>query len=198
MAKKIIILVALILGFEMTYAQIFKAKDGATTITFFSASPLEDITATNKGAIIVFNSATNDIQVRISIINFKFKNALMEEHFNENYMETEKEGPKDANGQVTYPNKNAIFKGKINEKLDLTKDGETKVTVTGKIEVHGITKDATYEGIVTRSGNDIGIKTKFKIKLVDHDIKVPSLYVKNIAEIVDVDVASTLEPYQKK
>jgi polyisoprenoid-binding protein YceI len=118
-------------------------------------------------------------------MNFKFKNALMEEHFNENYMETEK-----------FPN--STFKGKINEPVDLTKDGETKVTVTGKMEIHGVTKDETYNGTITKSGNDIVIKTKFKIKLADYNIKVPSLYVKNIAEVVDVDVMSTLEPFQKK
>jgi len=109
----------------------------------------------------------------------------MEEHFNENYMETEK-----------FPK--AIFKGKINEPVDLTKDGETKVTVTGEMTIHGVTKTETYTGTLTKSGNDIIIKTKFKIKLVDYNIKVPSLYVKNIAEIVDVDVTSTLEPFQKK
>jgi polyisoprenoid-binding protein YceI len=185
MGKILFLLAVLIVSAQTSIAQIYKAKDGATNITFFSSSPLEDITATNKGAIIVYNSSTNDIQIRVSVINFKFKNALMEEHFNENYMETEK-----------FPN--AIFKGKINEKIDLTKDGETKVTVTGKMEMHGVTKDETFEGTVTKKGNEIMIKTKFKIKLVDYSIKVPSLYVKNIAEVIDVDVASTLEPFQKK
>ena len=177
---------ALFLLLSFTSAgQIYKAKDGATSITFFSSSPLEDITAANKGAVIVMNSATGDIQVRVSIINFKFKNALMEEHFNENYMETEK-----------YPN--AVFKGKINEKVDWNADGQNKVTVSGKMELHGVTKDETYEGTITKKGNDVSISTKFKIKLADYNIKVPSLYVKNIAEIVDVDVNSTLEPFQKK
>ncbi len=185
MAKRLIIVCTLLICLQIGTAQIFKAKDGSTNITFFSSSPLEDITATNKGAIIVMNSATNDIQIRVSVINFKFKNALMEEHFNENYMETEK-----------FPN--AIFKGKINEKIDLSKDGEYKVTVTGKMEIHGVVKDETYEGTITKAGNDLNIKTKFKVKLVDHNIKVPSLYVKNIAEVIDVDVNSTLEPFQKK
>jgi hypothetical protein len=177
---------ALCMAFSFTSAaQIYKAKDGATNITFFSSSPLEDISAANKGAVIVMNSYTGDIQVRVSIINFKFKNALMEEHFNENYMETEK-----------YPN--AVFKGKINERIDWSADGEVKVTVTGKMELHGVTRDETYEGFVAKKGNDISINTKLKIKLADYGIKVPSLYVKNIAEIIDVDVNSTLEPFQKK
>lgn len=166
-------------------AQIYKAKDGGTLITFYSKSPLEDIDATNKGAVVVLNSSTADLQVRLTVQNFKFKNALMEEHFNENYMESQK-----------FPN--AVFKGKINEKVDYTKDGETKVTVTGKMEMHGVTKDETYEGTLTKKGNDITIKCKFKVKVADYNIKVPSLYVKNIAEVVDVDVTSILEPFVKK
>lgn len=185
MQKTLVFTAALILGLQTTFAQIYKAKDGATNITFFSTSPLEDITATNKGAVIVYNTSSGNIQISVSVINFKFKNALMEEHFNENYMETEK-----------FPK--AVFKGKINEAVDLTKDGETKVTVTGKMEIHGVTKDETYDGVITKKGNEVTIKTKFKIKLVDYNIKVPSLYVKNIAEIVDVDVLSILEPHQAK
>jgi hypothetical protein len=173
-------------------AQIFKAKDGGTEVTFFSSSPLEDITATNKGAIVVLNTTSGDIQVRISIANFKFKNAMMEEHFNENYMETEKKVG-DA-----YPNRNAVFKGKINEKVDYTKEGETKVTVTGKMEMHGVTKDVTLEGTITKKGTEMIVFTKFKIKVADYNIKVPSLYVKNIAEVVDVTLSSTLEPFVKK
>ena len=179
-------------------AQIYKAKDGTTQITFFSEAPLENIEAVNKGAIIVLNSTTNDLQVRVSIQNFKFKNSLMEEHFNENYMETDKKGPNDVNGTATYPNRNAIFKGKINEKIDYAQDGEHKVTVTGKMELHGVSKDVTLEGTITKTGSDIVLLCKFKIYVTDYNIKVPSMYVKNIAETVDVTVNSTLEPFQKK
>lgn len=182
--KNIIFAIALCSVFTAN-AQIYKAKDGGTVISFYSKSPLEDIDAINKGAIVVMNTNTNDIQVRVTIQNFKFKNALMEEHFNENYMESQK-----------FPN--AVFKGKINEKVDYTKDGETKVTVTGKMEIHGVTKNETYAGTLTKKGNEILIKTKFKIKVADYGIEVPSLYVKNIAEIVDIDVSSVLEPFVKK
>lgn len=190
-----------VLSFFLTLAiqaQIYKAKDGATLISFFSEAPLENIEATNKGAIIVLNTTTNDIQVRVSIQNFKFKNTLMEEHFNENYMETDKKGPNDASGAATYPNRNAVFKGKIAEKIDYSKDGEHKVTVPGKMELHGVTRDVTLEGTLTKSGSDIAILSKFRIRVADYNIKVPSMYVKNIAETVDVTINSTLEPFQKK
>lgn len=196
--KKLFLFVPLLLCAQVFKAQIYKAKDGTTQISFYSKAPLEDIEAMNKGAIIVLNSTTNDIQIRVSIQNFKFKNSLMEEHFNENYMETDKKGPDDANGSPTYPNRNAVFKGKINEKIDYSQDGEHKVTVTGKMELHGVTRDVTLDGTLKKSGAELVIATKFKIKVADYNIKVPSMYVKNIAEVVDVTVNSTLEPFQKK
>jgi polyisoprenoid-binding protein YceI len=183
--KKIFFFTLLSFCFTSFYSQIFKAKDGTTLIHFYSKSPLEDIDAANKGAVIVLNTNSGDLQVRVTIQNFKFKNGLMEEHFNENYLESTK-----------FPN--CVFKGKINEKVDFTKDGENKVTVTGKMELHGVTKDVTISGTLTKKGTDILIDSKFQIKVADYDIKVPSLYVKNIAEVVDVTIVSTLEPFVKK
>jgi hypothetical protein len=196
--KKIILLLALLCSLTQINAQIYKAKDGTTLITFFSEAPLENIEAANKGAIIVLNTTTNDIQVRVSIQNFKFKNSLMEEHFNENYMETDKKGPNDANGSASYPNRNSIFKGKINEKIDYAGDGEHKVTIPGKMELHGVTKDIVLEGTLIKKGAEIMLSSNFKIKISDYNIKVPSMYVKNIAEVVDVIINSTLEAFQKK
>ncbi len=109
----------------------------------------------------------------------------MEEHFNENYVESEK-----------FPQ--ATFKGKVNEKIDLTKDGENKVTVTGKMSLHGVTKDVTADGTITKKGDDLVVVSTIKIKVADYNIKVPSLYVQNIAEVVDVNVNITLEPFVKK
>lgn len=189
--QKIFILLACVFSMS-SYAQIYTAKTGATAISFYSEAPMENIEALNKGAIIVLKASTNEIQIRVTMQNFKFKNALMEEHFNENYMETEKK----VNG--AYPNRNAEFKGKINEPVDYTKDGETKVTITGKLTMHGVTKDVTLNGTVTKKGNDVIIYSKFKVKVADYNIKVPSMYVKNIAEEVDITVNSTLEPLQKK
>ena len=182
--KKLLFVITVL--FSLTgFSQIFKAKDGTTLIHFYSKSPLEDIEASNKGAVIVLNTTTADLQIRVTIQNFKFKNALMEEHFNENYLESSK-----------FPN--CVFKGKINEKVDYTVDGENKVTVTGKMELHGVTKDVTIEGTLTKKGTEMLLDSKFKIKVADYNIQVPSLYVKNIAEVIDVTLTSTLEPFVKK
>ncbi len=182
--KNLFLSLSLIFGLSAS-AQMFRAKKEVSSIQFLSKSPLEDIEAINKNPIAVIRVETADIQFAVVITQFKFKAALMEEHFNENYMESEK-----------YPQ--ATFKGKINEKLDLTKDGENKATATGKMTIHGVTKDVTLEGTITKKGTDLILKSAFKIKVADYNIKVPSLYVKNIAEEVDVTVNCIMEPFEKK
>lgn len=182
--KQIFFLLSFVVFFGAN-AQIYKIKKDHGAVTFLSKSPLEDIEATNKNPIIGYNSATGDFQASVVMTQFKFKAALMEEHFNENYVESEK-----------YPT--ATFKGKVNEKVDLSKDGENKVTVTGKLTLHGVTKDMTAEGTITKKGDDVIVNSAFKVKVADYNIKVPSLYVQNIAEVVDVTVQATLEPFVKK
>jgi len=180
------ILVLSLIGFgNHLFSQIFTAKSGSTIISFFSSAPLEDIEAQNKIASVIYKATTNEVQMRISIQTFKFKNALMEEHFNENYMESSK-----------YPN--AEFRGKINESFDQTKEQENKVTVTGILDMHGVKKEVTMNGTITKIGNEFKIESKFQVKVADYNIKVPSMYVKNIAEVVDVSFSSVLEPFQKK
>ena len=184
MIKKSFLSTALFLSATcLMNAQIFLAKTCETS--FFSSSPLENIAATNKTAKPILNTSTGDLQVKIPIISFKFEKPLMEEHFNENYMETEK-----------FPN--AVFKGKINETIDYTKEGEYKVTVKGNLDMHGVIKEITLEGTVTVKGGQITLKCKFMVHIADYKIKVPSLYVKNIAEDVEVKLDAVLDPFQKK
>lgn len=164
------------------FSQIYIAK--TCEISFFSSSPIEDIQAVNKACKPIINTAANDIQMKIAINAFQFEKPLMQEHFNEDYMETEK-----------FPN--AVFKGKINEKIDWSKNGEYKVTVSGKLNIHGVEKDRMIDGLVKISGTEITISSKFNVHIADHGIKVPSLYVKNIAEDVEVKLNAVLEPYKK-
>lgn len=182
--KKLLLSLLVVAGLSAN-AQMYKNKKDGNSVYFLSKSPLEDIEATNKNPIAVYKAETADIQFATVMTQFKFKAALMEEHFNENYVESEK-----------YPQ--ATFKGKVNEKIDLTKDGENKVTVTGKMTLHGVTKDITTEGTITKKGDDLIVMSKFKVKVADYNIKVPSLYVQNIAEVVDVTVNITMEPFVKK
>jgi len=164
------------------FSQIYLAK--TSEISFYSHSPILDILAVNKAAKPMLNTTTGDVQIKIAMTAFQFEKPLMQEHFNENYVESEK-----------FPN--AIYKGKINEKIDFTKDGESKVTVTGKFTIHEVEKERTIDGLISVKGSDITISSKFNIHVADYDIKVPSLYVTEIAEDVEVKLNATLEPFKK-
>ncbi|MGB3947605.1 MAG: YceI family protein [Bacteroidia bacterium] len=181
--KQLFLFITMLLFSNVTYSQIYIANN--CNISFFSSSPLEDIEAVNKIAKPIINTSTGDVQIKILMNGFIFDKPLMQEHFNENYVESEK-----------YPN--CVFKGKINEPIDWVKDGEYKVTVTGILSLHGVDKERKLDGTITVKGTEISIATKFNIHIADHNIKVPSLYVKNIAEDVEVKLNATLEPYKKK
>jgi hypothetical protein len=164
-------------------AQIYSSK--STQITFFSETPVENISAENKLSSLILNTATNDIAVRVPIKSFIFEKALMQEHFNENYMESSK-----------FPT--ATFKGVINEKVDYTKDGTTKVTAKGKMEIHGVSREETLSGTITVKGTEISLVSELTVKPADYNIEVPKIVFEKIAESILVKVNATLMPYVKK
>jgi len=143
---------------------------------FFSEAPLEDIEAVNKKAVGAIDMKKGTVAVSMLIKNFHFDKSLMEEHFNENYLESEK-----------YPN--ASFKGTIQDfsSIDFNLPGTYHAVAEGEIEIHGVTKPLKSEVELKVMDEVIIATTSFQIKLEDHKIKVPKLVIKNIAEIVDVD-----------
>lgn len=168
---------------HFAFSQIYLGSSG--DVAFFSKSPIEDIEAHNSAVKPVLNSTTGDILYKIPIINFEFKSALMQEHFNENYMESDK-----------YPM--ATFEGKINEEVDFSKNLTTSVTTTGTINIHGVAKPFTASGTVTVKGKDVILNSAFKVHLSDFNIVVPALYANNIPPDIDVTLFHILSPYSKK
>jgi hypothetical protein len=168
--KNKLLIIAFILTAKLVSAQttIYQSKPGTSEISFFSKTSLEDIAATNKQATSVLNTATNEIAFFVPVKGFKFEKDLMETHFNEKYLETDK-----------YPN--ASLKGKINEKIDYTKDGVYPVTVTSVITMHGVSKNSTEKGIITIKNGEITIHSVFNVVLVDYKIEVPKLVIKNVS-----------------
>ena len=151
-----------------------------TFVTFFSDAAIEDITADNKAASGIFNSATNDIAFSIPIKEFEFAKSLMKEHFNEKYMDTEK-----------YPK--STFRGKITG-FDLNATGAQNVKATGQLTIHGETKDIDVPGTIEKQGDKLIMKSKFIVKLEDYKVKIPQLMWQNIAEQVEVSVDFTFKP----
>ena len=183
MKKITLLLSALMLGGMAIKAQVFMCKE--TNVTFFSETPMENIEAKNKAVQGAINTKNGQVQIKVLNIGFVFEKPLMQEHFHENYMETTK-----------YPE--SIMKGNIVETVDWAKDGETAVTVKGTMSMHGVTKNVEIKGKITIAAGKISIDAKFPIKVADYGIKVPSLVVKNIAEVVDVTITSKMEPLPPK
>ena len=178
--KTIILSLALIIGSATSaFAQgPLITKDGNTT--FFSHSPIEDIEAVNKKTTAAIDFAKGDVVVKMLIKHFTFENALMQEHFNENYMESEK-----------FPA--AIFKGKLagGQSIDLSQDGEHTIMIEGELTIRGIAKPLTTQATIIVKGNKVNAVTEFIASPADFDIKIPSVVVKNIAEEIKVTTELT-------
>ena len=163
--------------------QLLKGKE--SSLSFFSTTPLENISAKNKYVALVIKTTTGDIQIQAPNTGFTFERPLMQEHFNENYMESEK-----------YPS--SSFSGKIVEPLDYSKDGVKSVTAKGKLTVHGVTKEVEIKGTITVASGKTTLEAKFPVKVADYGIKVPTLVSQKIAEVVEVTLISVLEPIDPK
>ncbi|TNE81691.1 MAG: YceI family protein [Bacteroidetes bacterium] len=161
-----------------TKDKLYRLESGR--IHFFSKAPLENIEAESKVFAAVLNPKNRNFVFSVAINTFKFDKPLMQEHFNENYMESDK-----------YPK--GKFIGKINETVDLLKDSTYKVTVTGKLDLHGVEKDRTMDATVTVKNGKMDLSSKFTVKLEDHNIEIPSMVIQNIAEVIDVDIEATLK-----
>lgn len=147
-------------------------------ISLYSSAPIEDIEATTSNGLSVYNSAIGELEFSVPIRSLHFPKSLMEEHFNENYMESDK-----------FPR--ATFKGKILEHPDLSKDGIYPVTATGDLEVHGVKQTRTITGNLKVSNSVITITSEFMVKCTDHHIEIPQIVFHHIAESIRIRVMAT-------
>jgi polyisoprenoid-binding protein YceI len=177
--KKFVIAVALLGMTTGAYAQKYMTRTGK--VSFFSATSMENIEAFNNEVASVLDAKSGDLVFQVPIKSFKFEKALMQEHFNENYMESDK-----------YPK--AEFKGKVTDisKVNFSKDGTYSVTTSGKMTMHGVTKDVTIPGTITVKGKDVTANSKFKVKTADYKISIPKVVEGKIAKEIEVTVNSIL------
>ncbi len=161
-------------------AQRYATKDGR--ITFFSEAPAENIEAFNNQVNSALDVSTGGFIFRVLMKSFQFEKALMQEHFNENYMESHK-----------FPN--ATFQGKITNlsEMNFAKDGTYNANIEGKLTIHGVTKDIAEKGTFTVKDGVVQGFSKFNVKVADYEIKIPGAVVNNIAESIEVTVDVKLE-----
>jgi polyisoprenoid-binding protein YceI len=153
----------------------YMTKNGK--VSFFSHTDMEDIKAENNKAASVLDSKTGKMQIEILIKSFVFKKALMEEHFNENYMESTK-----------YPK--SKFDGIIDDigAIDFSKDGTYKSTVSGNLTIKDKTNAVKTNGTFTVKDGKLNGKAVFKIKLADYNVVVPAVVKDKIAKDIEITV----------
>jgi len=174
--KKISLTLIIFLMAILAYSQgKYLTKEGE--INFYSHTALEDITADNKEVASIIDSETGEVIINVRMTAFHFKKRLMEEHFNENYVESEK-----------YPK--STFKGKIlnNNAVDYTKMGSYIVEVKGEMTIHGKTNTVNANATIEITDGGLVAKTKFLLNPEDYGIKIPKLVRKNIAENLEISV----------
>ncbi len=140
---------------------------------------MEDIEATTIETQGIVDFDSKNFLIKVPVKSFKFKSSLMEDHFNENYMESEK-----------YPF--TVFKGTIRGNYDLKKDGDYQVNAVGDLNLHGVSQQRTIPFVIVIKNGIPTFKSKFSIKLADHKIEIPTVVFQKIAEVVEVKLDGVL------
>lgn len=170
-------------------ATIASAQDKYFTktgkITFVSKAPLEDIDAVNKTASAILDTKTGMIQFAVLMKGFEFERALMQEHFNENYVESNK-----------YPK--AEFKGLVqnNSAVIYAKDGTYTTKVKGQLTLHGVTKNVEAPATIKVENGKLLATSTFSVQLSDYKIAIPAAVKDKVSNSVKIAVDTKLEPFK--
>lgn len=187
--KKILLLCAFTIVSTLTYSQNrYFTKNGKIHFDCTSPSSPENIIGINDKVSSVIDAGTGALEFAVLMKAFSFEKALMQEHFNENYVESDK-----------FPK--ASFKGTISNmsSVNLSKDGTYQVIVIGTMTLHGTSKEISTNGnIITKGGLIIGAKSDFKLLLSDYGVNVPSLVKDKVASETKITVDLAYQPFAKK
>lgn len=183
MQKNIILLALTALISLHAQAQKFMTKTG--TVSFNASGPLEKIEGINKSSACLLDTKSGGLDFVIQIKSFVFEKQLMQEHFNENYLESDQ-----------YPKAN--FKGTI---INLTsihfdKDGEYTAEVSGKLSIHGVSKDVRTTGKILIKDGKPTVKANFNVLLSDYNIMIPGAVKDKISKDVKIMINAPLDPFK--
>ena len=161
-------------------AQQFMTREGH--VHFFSSTPIENIEADNRQMSGLLDASTGDFAFQVQMRAFHFEKALMEEHFNESYVESE-----------THPK--ATFQGRIASWENIPKDGQRHdVVAEGEFDIHGVTQPHRIEGTVQWVDGAWELQARFEVTLADHNIVIPTVVKENISPVIAIDVEAQLLP----
>ena len=178
---RLLLITCLLILSEIAFAQRYRLV--SSHLSFFSKAPLEDIEAHTQQATSLFDAASAEIAFLVPVRSFQFEKSLMQEHFNENYLESEK-----------YPN--ATFEGKL-QGFEAESSEKQEVTAQGTFTIHGVTQRVEIPGEVQLQEDSLHMQATFPVKLEDYNIKIPKIVFYNIAETVEVEVQFTYQPNEK-
>jgi hypothetical protein len=187
MMKKIVFTGLIILSLVLMIATTVSAQGKYFTrdayISFYSSTPVEDITAINENVTCIMDTETGAIELQALMTAFQFKKALMGEHFNENYVES-----------AIYPK--AKFVGSISniDEVDFSKVGVFPVNVVGKLTLHGVTKEISADGKIEIKDGNVFISSEFNVSPEDYDIEIPGVVREKIAKELLITVKAKLAP----
>ncbi|MDX5348655.1 MAG: YceI family protein [Hymenobacteraceae bacterium] len=182
MKKRIFFLLSAILMAGLAQAQDrYFTKNG--NISFYASTPLETVEAHNNKATSVIDITTGKMEFAVLMKAFQFEKALMQEHFNENYVESDKYPKSTFAGQITNPSA-----------VDFKKDGTYPVKVKGNLTIHGVTKEIEAPGTVTVKNGNIKATSEFIVKPEDYNIQIPGVVREKIAKEVKVKADMDYQP----
>ena len=182
MIKRILLVVLISISVTQLFAQDkFYTKSGK--IDFYSKASLEDIEAKNKTASVLLDPKTGSLQFSVLLKSFEFEKALMQEHFNSDYVESDK-----------YPK--SEFKGSItnNSEVNYSKPGTYNVKVKGELTLHGVTRNVETNGTIKVEADHVEATSSFDITLSDYNIKLQSVVKNRISKTIKINVDCKLEP----
>ena len=181
LARMMMVFVTVCLGIPVSAQDKYYTKNGR--IQFESKAPLENIEAVNKSVTCVLDSKTGNVQFAVIMRGFEFAKALMQEHFNENYVESHKFPKAGFNGQVLN-----------NDAINYTQDGVYPAKIRGKMTIQGETNDVEADGKITVKNGKIVASSDFRIQISDYKISIPNLVKDKVSNSVRIIVDCTLEP----
>ena len=175
MKKLILTGLILLTGTSALFAQKYMTRTGKISFNATAPNSPEKIAGVNNEVANILDSKSGDIVFQVLVKSFKFERELMKEHFNENYMESDKFPKSEFKGNVA----NIIA-------VNFAKDGTYNVKVTGKLTIHGVTNDVNVPGTLTIKGNTVNAKATFPVVLKDYKIDVPSLVADKLSKQANI------------
>ncbi len=177
--KSILFSTLFIVSVNVLFAQKYITREAY--IKFYGSTPLENIEAVTNQSSSVIDVATGEVVFQVLLNSFTFEKALMQEHFNENYVESDK-----------YPK--CTFKGKLTDDIDFSKPGKYQVTLKGTMSLHGVDQQISVPADLIIEKGTIKLAAVFDMVPEDYKIEIPGAVRDKIAKHMEVTVKAKYKP----